>query len=116
MNKNLSTAMTMIVMATSLIACKQEETAPPAKPVKVNLLEIKNDSHAQEFKYSGTIEPENTALVAFAVPGVINNVLVEEGQFVKQGQLLADIDDTEYRNALVIATAALGRQKICIIA
>jgi len=107
MNKNLSTAMTMIVLATSLIACKQEEKAPPVKPVKVNLLEIKNDSHAQEFRYSGTIEPENTALVAFAVPGVINNVIVDEGQFVKQGQLLADIDDTEYRNALVIATAAL---------
>ena len=115
MNKNLSTAMTMIVMATSLIACKQEETAPPAKPVKVNLLEIKNDSHAQEFTYSGTIEPENTALVSFAVPGVIDNIPVEEGQFVKQGQLLANIDDTEYRNALVIATAGLCRQKICIV-
>ena len=107
MKKDLSIAMTMIVVATSLIACKQEETAPPAKPVKVNIMEIKNDSHAQEFTYSGTIEPENTALVSFAVPGVIDNILVEEGQFVKQGQLLANIDDTEYHNAFVIATAGL---------
>ena len=41
MNKNLSIAMTMIVVATSLIACKQEETAPPAKPVKVNFWKSK---------------------------------------------------------------------------
>ena len=96
-----------IALATSLIACKQEETAPPPKPVQVNLLEIKNDNQAQEFTYSGTIDPENTALVSFAVPGVIEDVAVEEGQFVKQGQLLANIDDTEYRNALFIAAATL---------
>ncbi|WP_333820834.1 efflux RND transporter periplasmic adaptor subunit [Ohtaekwangia sp.] len=96
-----------IAVATSLIACKQEEAAPPPKPVQVNLLEIKRDNQAQEFTYSGTIDPENTALVSFAVPGVIENVAVEEGQPVKQGQLLAGIDDTEYRNALFIAEAAL---------
>jgi len=107
MNKNLSTAMTMIVVATSLIACKQEETEPPAQPVKVNFMEIKNDSRAQEFTFSGTIEPEHTALVSFAVPGVIDNITAEEGQFVKKGQLLANIDDTEYHHAFVIATAGL---------
>jgi RND family efflux transporter MFP subunit len=107
MKKNPSIAMTMIVVATSLIACRQEETAPPAKPVKVNFMEIKNDSHTQEFTYSGTIEPEHTALVSFAVPGVVDNILVEEGQFVQKGQLLADIDDTEYHHAFVIASAGL---------
>lgn len=107
MNKGLFIAMTMIVMAASLTACKQDAVAPPVNPVRVSILEIKNDSHGQEFSYSGTIEPENTALVSFAVPGVIDNIAVEEGQFVKQGQLLATIDDTEYRNALIIATATL---------
>ena len=107
MKKGLTIPMITIVVATSLIACKQDETTPPVKPVKVNILVIKNDSHAKHFTYSGTIEPENTALVSFAVPGVIDNIAVEEGQFVKQGQVLANIDDTEYRNALVIATAGL---------
>ncbi len=107
MNKSLTIAMTSIVVAASLTACKQEETTPPVKALKVNVLEIKHDSHLQEFKYSGTIEPENTALVSFAVPGIISNIVVEEGQFVKQGQLLAYIDDTEYHNALIIATSTL---------
>lgn len=108
MNQGLSIAMA-IAVATSLIACKQEETAPPPKPVHVNLLEVGKDNSAEEFTYSGTIDPENTAIVSFAVPGVIDDVAVEEGQFVKQGQLLASIDDAEYRNALLIATAALAQ-------
>ena len=32
-------------------------------------------------------------------------VLVEEGQHVSKGQLLAEIDPTDYRNAFNVATA-----------
>lgn len=107
MKKGLTIATAAIIAAASLTSCNQDEKTPPVKAVNVNVLEIKKNSHFQEFKYSGTIEPENTALVSFAVPGVIDNIVVEEGQFVKQGQLLAHIDDTEYRNALIIAMATL---------
>ncbi len=107
MKKSQFIATATIVVAASLTACKQDETAPRAESVKVSIREIKNNSHALELTYSGTIEPENTALVSFAVQGIIDHIAVEEGQFVKQGQLLANIDDTEYRNALTIATAAL---------
>lgn len=107
MNKGLSIVITTFVVTMSLMACKQNEQSAPVQPVKVNLLEIKMETDARKLSYSGTIEPENTALVSFAVPGVIDNIAVEEGQFVKQGQLLATIDDTEYRNALAIATAGL---------
>jgi multidrug efflux pump subunit AcrA (membrane-fusion protein) len=47
---------------------------------------------------SGTVEANITALTAFQVGGRVLHVYVEEGQRVAKGQLLADLDPTDYRN------------------
>jgi multidrug efflux pump subunit AcrA (membrane-fusion protein) len=54
---------------------------------------------------SGSVEGSETAEVAFQVGGRVVRVLVEEGQHVVKGQLLAEIDPTDYRNAFNAATA-----------
>ena len=84
---------------------KKEEVKP--MPVNVNTQTIQKINRQQELSYSATIEPDNTALVGFAVPGVVNSIAVEEGDPVSQGQLLAGIDATEYSNSLNIANASL---------
>ncbi|RZL65523.1 MAG: biotin/lipoyl-binding protein [Pedobacter sp.] len=76
---------------------------------KVSILKISAKSNLAKFNYSGSIEPDNTVKIGFAIPGIINKVYVDEGQFVEKGQLLATIDDTEYRNSLLIADAALSQ-------
>lgn len=99
----------LILLSILLLAgCKgkQETPAAPA-PIKVTILPVQQSNRLQELSYSGSIEPENIAQVGFAVPGVINNITVQEGQMVTQGQLLATIDATEYANALSIADAGL---------
>ncbi|MBP7555348.1 MAG: efflux RND transporter periplasmic adaptor subunit [Chitinophagaceae bacterium] len=91
-----------------LTGCKSKQETPVGQPpVKVSLLEVQHSNRLQELTYSGSIEPENIAQVGFAVPGVVNNITVQEGQLVAQGQLLATIDATEYANALSIADAGL---------
>lgn len=86
---------------------REQEHQSKSAPVNVSILQVKKSSHLQELTYSATIEPDNTAKIGFAVSGIVNNVAVKEGQLVKQGQLLATIDATEYRNALAIADAGL---------
>ena len=54
---------------------------------------------------SGSVEGSETADVAFQVGGRVVRVLVEEGQHVSKGQLLAEIEPTDYRNAFNTATA-----------
>ncbi|WP_157305973.1 efflux RND transporter periplasmic adaptor subunit [Chitinophaga tropicalis] len=85
----------------------KEEKQTSQVPVKVSISTIQRNDMPQIFSYSGTIEPDNTAQVGFAVSGIINGIYVQEGQLVKQGQLLATIDATEYSNALAIANAGL---------
>jgi multidrug efflux pump subunit AcrA (membrane-fusion protein) len=54
---------------------------------------------------SGSVEGNITALTAFQVGGRVAHVYVEEGQRVAKGQLLADLDSTDYRNGF---NAAVG--------
>ncbi|MFC6268164.1 efflux RND transporter periplasmic adaptor subunit [Frigoriflavimonas asaccharolytica] len=81
---------------------KQEETA-----AKVSVKEITTTSENETLKYSGTIEADNTVSIGFAVAGRISYVVVDEGQRVQKGQLLASIDATTYQNAFDIANAGL---------
>jgi multidrug efflux pump subunit AcrA (membrane-fusion protein) len=55
---------------------------------------------------SGSVEGNITALTAFQVGGRVLHVYVEEGQRVTKGQLLADLDSTDYRNGF---DAAVGQ-------
>ena len=54
---------------------------------------------------SGSVEGSETADVAFQVSGKVSRVLVEEGQPVSKGQLIAEIEPTDYRNAFDAARA-----------
>jgi HlyD family secretion protein len=49
-----------------------------------------------ELYYSGTIEAKHAEL-AFQVSGRIVDILVDEGQFVKRSQILALLDQSEYK-------------------
>ena len=60
---------------------------------------------AESVSASGSVEGSETADVAFLVGGKVARVLVEEGQHVNKGQLLAEIEPTDYRNAFNAATA-----------
>ena len=52
-----------------------------------------------------SVAPARTAQVQAAIDGVIRAVHVREGQWVKQGQILGDMEDWDYRSALAAAQA-----------
>ncbi|MEO5937202.1 MAG: efflux RND transporter periplasmic adaptor subunit, partial [Terriglobales bacterium] len=52
-----------------------------------------------------TVAPESTAKVQAAVEGVVKTVYVKEGDPVKAGTILAELDDWEFRSALAGAQA-----------
>jgi membrane fusion protein, multidrug efflux system len=56
---------------------------------------------------SGTLEPELAATVRAEVGGAVTQVLADDGQAVKRGQVLVRIDDTAVRDAYLSARAAL---------
>jgi len=98
----------IILIVPLAVACshsQQEETKANA-PIKVAVREIAPQTRPEILHYPGTIEADNTVALGFSVAGRVNNVNVQEGQQVSQGQLLAEVEPEDYTNAFQIATAA----------
>jgi HlyD family secretion protein len=72
-----------------LQAQKSEEDVP------VNFAKVEKRDIAFSIEVSGDIEPEFTIEVKSEVGGKLKALHVEAGQVVKQGDLLAEIDDTD---------------------
>ena len=60
---------------------------------------------------SGYVTPRREATVSSKVTGKVTEVLIEEGMIVKEGQVLARLDDTNIRASLDLAVAQLAAAK-----
>src|SRR5258705_10576632 len=82
-------------------AARVETTDPIAIQVRTPAVVERQESVSA----SGYVEGSETTDVAFQVPGKVARVFVEEGQHVSRGQLLAQLEATDYRNAFDAASA-----------
>jgi len=81
--------------------------AAPPPPVPVLVQPVGSGDRALSFEVSGEVEARSTVNIGFRIPGVVARVLVEEGQSVGVGQLLAELDGQEYRLNLGLAEAQM---------
>lgn len=89
-----------------LTACGHEtHAASEPTPVPVQVRAPAVVERAESVSASGSVEGSETADVAFLVAGRVARVLVQEGQHVTKGQLLAEIEPTDYQNAFNTAAA-----------
>ena len=107
-----SSRLTLLLLP-GVMACSkpaEEKTAGrlagPA-PVAVQVQAVGTTTGVADQTYSGTIEAENTANLAFTVAGSVRRVLVREGDQVSKGQLLAELNPEEYASVLAGADASL---------
>ena len=62
---------------------------------------------------SGYVTARRRATVSAKITGKVVEVNVEEGMTVREGQVLARLDDEEPRAALALAEAQVGRGRTC---
>ncbi|TXF85682.1 efflux RND transporter periplasmic adaptor subunit [Neolewinella aurantiaca] len=77
------------------------EAAP--RVINVETTVVKSFSGQTELSYSGLVEARETTPLSFKTPGNVTQILVDEGEFVKKGKLLATLDDTNSRSNYEIA-------------
>lgn len=84
-----------ILCAASVLSCKQpevKESGPrPVKVTKVIPLDIVEKS------FSGVVSPDQFSDLAFKMSGPLIALNVEEGERVKRGQVVAEVDPLDYR-------------------
>jgi RND family efflux transporter MFP subunit len=108
-------------IALALTGCGDAETAPQqqvAKPVPVGVVTVGGAIAQQGPLVSGIVRARQEATLAFVVPGRVTRMLVNEGDRVAAGQLLAQIDTVEVdagvsasRAEQIRAEADLSRQR-----
>ena len=105
MNKNM-----MLLLAVMLIcSCtgkKEQETKAPIR-VKTELAQTSTSTNGQT--YVGIVEEREATAVSFTSMGVVKRMLVNEGQAVSKGQVMAEMDDTQARNLLSGAEAQMAQ-------
>lgn len=98
-----------LMCAVAFVSCKQKEQASRETSVNVKTMKVASSSHIISKNYMGTIEEEDGANVSFGVIGNVVRVMVEEGQFVRKGQAMAEVDGQNVRNAHEISAATLSQ-------
>jgi len=78
-----------------------------SRPAK--LFEVRRDSSVEEVSLPATIEASDQTFIAFQVPGRLAQLNVEEGDEVLMGQVIATLDQREFRNAVTSQQAGFTR-------
>lgn len=83
--------------------------------IPVNVESVSKQTIGSAFSYIGTYMPNREVPIGAESQGKILQVMVKEGDFVKQGQVLAKIDDEMLKLKLQAEQAALETQKLGLI-
>jgi membrane fusion protein (multidrug efflux system) len=85
--------------------CGPKPPVAADQPVAVRLRAPNRIQQPVSVAASGAVEANVTAQGAFQIAGRVARVYVEEGQAVAKGQVLAELDATDYRNGYDAAAA-----------
>ena len=97
----------MVLMV--LCGCGEKKQAAAEQTVRVKVKQITAEAVNGEQGFSGTIEEQSGAALSFASAGTIQRIYVDEGQMVRQGQLIAELDPTTMQNAYTISKTSLDQ-------
>ena len=100
----------VVILAVATVATIQGKKG---KTESVTLTAAKSKDVVQKVKAPGAIEARTTVKISADIPGRVVRLAVQEGDLVKRGQLLLEIDNTQYlsnvRQMQASMTAAKAR-------
>ena len=81
----------------------------PLAPAKITVLEVQRDSLTPSVFGVGTVEARQSWLMGPTVAGRVLRVHADVGEFVKKGQLLAEMDPVDLDQRLLAQEAAVAK-------
>lgn len=94
----------------AIVSCKpKEEPAQQIDPISVTTEVASASTDYLNKTYVGTIEEHSLTPVSFTRVGHVTRVCVQEGQHVKKGDVIAEMDAEQARNMLATAEAQMAQ-------
>lgn len=105
MKPSFSMALVPLSIAAMLSGCSQQ---PPPEPLRaVRTVEIRYDKTQETDRYFGSVQSRYEVDQAFRVSGKVASRKVDVGQKVRQGDIVAVLDDGDYKLAVETAQQQL---------
>ena len=101
--------MVMLMAVGMVSSCGNKQEQKVKTPTRVKTEVVSTAMNASGQTYVGMIEEREATAVSFTGMGVVKCMLVNEGQVVSKGQLIAEMDDTQARNLLSGAEAQMAQ-------
>ncbi|MFO1324493.1 MAG: efflux RND transporter periplasmic adaptor subunit [Burkholderiales bacterium] len=101
----LLTALVAVTIAAGLSGCSNKPAPEALRTVRT--AEVRYDKNQESNRYVGTVQSRHEVNEAFRVGGKVVQRKVEVGQKVREGDVLAVLDDTDYRLAVDAAQQQL---------
>ena len=98
-----------------MISCTTLQEAPPPAAPSLPVLEIKSASTTTFQEYPALIEGKSNVDIRPQVGGILQNVFVDEGAYVSQGQPLFKINEQPFREQLNSAIANMQAAEAAVI-
>ena len=97
--------LSIFLCAAALVSCNQTQEKTTKKEHLYETLEVALSNRTLTTGYSAAISGVQTVEIRPQVSGMITDILIEEGESVRKGQVLFVIDQTPYKAAYEIAIA-----------
>jgi membrane fusion protein (multidrug efflux system) len=110
LNKNtLSRAIIPIAVMLLIIAagCQKKEKPRVLKLVNVRISTVQSKTVKPNISTVGSLKPLHDVVISPEVDGIVTSLFIEDGKYVKKGDVLAVINETDYALDLKRAEAAL---------
>ncbi|HEB69951.1 MAG TPA: efflux RND transporter periplasmic adaptor subunit [Desulfobulbus sp.] len=96
----------LLVTALLLTGCRKEEVVEKAEVVRpVKIMTVRSGAASFSHGFPGTVRASRRSELSFKVSGPLVALPVEEGQHVKKGELIAQIQKRDFQTALDEARA-----------
>jgi len=102
------------VLLLVLSSCKEEQ--PKAEPIRtIKTFVVRETATGKIRNFSGIVQATDTSQLSFEVGGMVQSVLVDIGNRVTKGQVLAVLDDEPYKLDVDAGKAELDKAKSNVV-
>jgi membrane fusion protein, multidrug efflux system len=105
----------IVLVIFSLISCKKEDKAKQERLVNVSIWPAEIKKIQPYLETTGTLKADEEVVVSSEVDGIIKKIPVEQGTRVREGTLLAEINETDYQLDWKRANAALKQSEASLV-
>lgn len=99
----------LLVLTCTLTACDEEPPPPPETIRAVSTITVTEPASGKMRRFSGVVEAADSSSISFEVTGIVEEIKVDVGDRITEGQVLAIMDKSTYELNVEAGRASVRR-------